>query len=78
MLRRLFFAVSVFFALVAVAAVLSTIYLIAYRTMGSRSLDPVMDLQIYEYEWQEYFFRPAAKFESLIRKKSVDTAHTAD
>jgi hypothetical protein len=44
--------------------------------MASRSISPAIDFMVYEYEWQEYFFRPASRLESLFRQKDVHTAHT--
>jgi hypothetical protein len=73
-LSRLSLAAAV---LLAVAASILMLYFVAYVTMASRSINPAMDFMVYEYEWQEYFFRPAARLESLIRQKDVDTAHTA-
>jgi len=63
--------------LLAVAASIVILYTVAYVTMASRSISPAIDFIVYEHQWHEYFFRPAARLESLIRQKDVDTAHTA-
>jgi hypothetical protein len=62
--------------LLAVAASLVAIYFFAYVAMGSRSINAFGDFMVYEHAWQEYFFRPAARFESLFREKDIETAHT--
>ena len=78
MLRCLHIAMSVLFVVVVSAAILFVAYFITYLALGSRSLSPGMDFRIFKHEWQEHIFRPAARLESFIRQKPVDTADKAD
>jgi hypothetical protein len=62
--------------LLALALSIVMLYFVAYVAMGSRSINAFGDFMVYEHAWQEYFFRPAARFESLFREKEIETAHT--
>jgi hypothetical protein len=62
--------------MLALAASILMLYFAAYLAMGSRSINAFGDFMVYEHAWQEYFFRPAARFESLFRNKDIETAHT--
>ena len=55
--------------------VLVLLYFGAFIAMGTRSINPAFDAQIYEHEWQAGFFAPAAKFESAVRGKRVETGY---
>jgi hypothetical protein len=59
-------------AILGVLSFLALLYFAAYLAMGTRSITPTADAQIYNHEWQASVFEPAAKIESAIRRKQVE------
>jgi hypothetical protein len=53
-------------------------YLGAYLLTGCRSIEPTIEGQIYNHEWQADFFRPASRLESFVRGTKVDTGYKSN
>jgi uncharacterized RDD family membrane protein YckC len=66
-------------AIIVVALLVSTLYVGAYASLGSAGTATIgprtYTLRVYSHEWQERLFRPAAKVESALSGREIDTAH---
>ena len=66
-------------AVVVVALVVPTIYLVAYIELGTAATCTIgprsLNVRVYSREWQERLFRPAAKVESALSGREIETAH---
>jgi hypothetical protein len=66
-------------AVVIVALVVPTIYVLAYIALGTAATATIgpqsLNVRVYPYEWQERLFRPAAKVESALSGREIETAH---
>ena len=65
-------------AVVVVALVVPTIYVLAYIALGTAATAMIgprsLNVRVYSYEWQERLFRPAAKVESAFFGREIETA----
>ena len=66
---------SVFVVIIALLPMLYWIGYIALGTVGTYHGSRVVNVRVYSYEWQEYFFRPAARVESALTAGEIETAH---
>jgi hypothetical protein len=66
-------------AVVFIALLFPAFYGVAYIGLGSPATATIgprtHNLRVYSYEWQEQLFRPAARVESALSGREIDTAH---
>jgi hypothetical protein len=63
-------------AIIALFLMLYAAAYIALGEVGTAAVGPrTVNVRVYSYEWQEYFFRPGAKVESALTAREIDTAH---
>ena len=68
--------IPVAIAIIAAPLLLYVAAYIALGKVGTVTIGPrTVNLRVYSHEWQEYLFRPAAKVESVLTAREIDTAH---
>lgn len=68
-------------AILAALLLVATLYSLAYAALGQRwkmRINPNSQMMNYSYEWQAAIFRPAARFDSLVFQRRVETDWTLD
>ena len=67
-------AASIALLLMLYAAAYVALGVVGTANLGAKTIK----VGVYSYEWQEYLFRPAAKVESVLTSREIETGHSPD